>query len=388
MTPAARVQAAIEILDTVQDGMPAEQALTRWARKSRYAGSGDRAAVRDHVFSTMRCLRSFACLGGTDTGRGLMIGLLKSRSENLDAIFCELTYAPAPLSEEERVSGQSPTTDAERLDVPDWLWPKFKSALGNDAEAAAIALQRRASVHCRVNLTKTDVTTAIGLLAEDGVTCVPHTTTKTALTVTEGSRRIRQSSAYQSGLIELQDAGSQTVINVLPLQDGMRVLDYCVGGGGKALAMAARSQIDLYVYDVAEQRMRDLPERAERAGAQFSTLTTEELSAAGTFDLVLCDAPCSGSGSWRRAPEAKWRLTPERLQEFENIQGEILQKAAVLTAPDGVLVYITCSILNEENEDSVNRFLKTNAGWKIVFQESLPITNETDGFFTTHLKRS
>lgn len=388
MTPAARVQAAIDILDNVQAGLAAEQALTRWARQSRYAGSGDRAAVRDHVFSVLRCRRSFAALGGGETGRDLMIGALKSRSENLDAIFCDLTYAPAPLSPDERAAGHDPSSDAERLDVPDWLWPLFQTALGNDAEAAAIVLQRRAPVHCRVNTAKTDVATAIESMSGDAITCTQHPTTNTALIVTEGSRRIRQSTAYTSGLIELQDAGSQTVVNALPLRDGMRVLDYCAGGGGKALAMAARAQLNLYAHDLAPQRMRDLPARAERAGAQIAMLTTEELPDTRPFDLVLCDSPCSGSGSWRRAPEAKWQLTPERLQELGNIQNDILHKAAELTAPDGVLVYVSCSILNEENGDSVNRFLTENPGWQITFQKTLPVSEETDGFFTTHLTRS
>lgn len=387
MTPAARVQAAIEILDDVQAGTPAEQALTRWGRQSRYAGSGDRAAVRDHVFSALRCLRSFASLGGADTGRGLMIGLLRCQSADLDAVFCDLGYAPAALTDEERASGGTPTNDAERLDIPDWLWPLFQSALGDDAEEAAIVLQHRAPIHCRVNLSKGDIDTAITQMAEDGIICVAHPTTATALTVTKGNRRIRQSDAYNSGLVELQDAGSQSVVNALPLKDGMRVLDYCAGGGGKALAMAARAKLELYAHDLAPQRMKDLPERAERADAQISMLTTEEIADAGLFDLVLCDAPCSGSGSWRRAPQAKWDLTPERLQELVDIQNDILEKAAVLTAADGVLVYVTCSILHEENVDSVNRFLNTTPGWEISYQNTLPMTEDTDGFFTTHLTR-
>jgi 16S rRNA (cytosine967-C5)-methyltransferase len=388
LTPAARVQAAIEILDDIQAGSPAEQALTRWARQSRYAGSGDRAAVRDHVFSALRCLRSFASLGGAPTGRGLMIGLLKNQSADLDAIFSDLSYAPATLSDEERAGGQAPSTDAERLDIPDWLWPLFQSALGADAEPTASSLQHRAPVHCRVNLTKGDRETAIAQLAEDGVISFAHPTTATALTVTQGNRRIRQSAAFVSGLVELQDAGSQAVINTLPLKDGMRVLDYCAGGGGKGLAMAACAKIDLFSHDLAPQRMKDLPDRAERAGCQVNMLETDELSSAGLFDLVLCDAPCSGSGSWRRAPQAKWDLTPERLQELADIQNDILQKAAVLTAPDGLLVYVTCSVLQKENVDSVNQFLTTNPDWQVAFQQTLPVTEETDGFFVAHLTRS
>lgn len=387
MTPAARVQAAIEILDDVQGGTAAEQALTRWARQSRYAGSGDRAAVRDHVFSALRCLRSFASLGGAATGRGLMIGLLRNQSADLDTIFCDLGYAPAALSDEERESGQTPVKDAERLDVPDWLWPLFQSALDGEAESVATVLQHRAPIHCRVNLAKTDIAAAIEQMAEDGITSVAHPTTPTALTVTQGHRRIRQSSAYETGLVELQDAGSQSVVNALPLRDDMRVLDYCAGGGGKALAMAARARLDLYAHDLAPERMKDLPERATRAGAQISMLSTDDLTDAGVFDLVLCDAPCSGSGSWRRAPQAKWNLTPERLQELKNTQHDILQKAAKLTSPNGVLVYVTCSILREENVDSVNRFLETNPGWKVIYQKTLAVAEDTDGFFTTHLIR-
>ena len=388
MTPAARVQAAIEILDDVQTGTAAEQALTRWGRQSRYAGSGDRAAVRDHVFSVLRCLRSFGSLGGAATGRGLMIGLLKSQSADIDSIFSGLGYAPAALSDEERALGHDPIEDAERLDLPDWIWPLFQSALEGEAEAAATALQHRAPIHCRVNLAKTDVVTAIGQMADDGIICSAHPTTPTALIVNQGNRRIRQSSAYKSGLVELQDAGSQSVVTALPLRDDMRVLDYCAGGGGKALAMAARAQLDLYAYDFAPDRMKDLPERSTRAGAQITMLTTEDLTDVGVFDLVLCDAPCSGSGSWRRAPQAKWNLTPERLLELENAQYDILQKAADLTAQNGVLVYVTCSILREENVDSVNRFLKTNPDWKVIYQKSLPVTEDSDGFFTTHLIRT
>lgn len=388
MTPAARVQAAIEILDDVKSGTPAEQALTRWARQSRYAGSGDRAEVRDHVFSALRCLRSFAALGGADTGRGLMIGLLRKQSVDLDTIFCGLGYGPVVLSEEERDSGKPSGIDAERLDVPDWLWPLFQSALGEDAEVVAAMLQHRAPIHCRVNLAKGNVDAAIAQLAEDGVISVAHPTTATALTITKGNRRIRNSAAYETGLVELQDAGSQSVVDILPLKDGMRVLDYCAGGGGKALAMAARAKLDLFAYDLVPQRMKDLPERADRANAQISVLASEDIADTGLFDLVLCDAPCSGSGSWRRAPQAKWDLTPERLRELENIQNDILEKASKLTAEDGVLVYVTCSVLQEENEESVNRFLSTNPNWKISHQSTLPLTQDSDGFFTTHLTRT
>lgn len=387
MTPAARVQAAIEILDIVQAGTPAEQALTRWARRSRFAGSSDRAAVRDHVFSTLRRLRSFAALGGEASGRGLLIGALRSQSQDLGAIFCDILYGPASLTDAEKEAGHIPTDDAERLDIPDWLWPLMQQALGEEAEVVATILQDRASVHLRVNLRKSDVATAISELQKDGIVCVPHPASPAALTVTDGNRRIRNSAAYTSGLVELQDAASQCVIEVLPLKDGMRVLDYCAGGGGKTLAMSARADLDMYVHDLAPERMRDLLPRAERAGVQVSEIITDDLTGAGTFDLVLCDVPCSGSGSWRRAPDAKWRLTSQQLQEFSVLQYEILTTAAKFTASNGVLVYVTCSILNEENEDSVNRFLADNPDWKCHFRKTWKVSDANDGFFTAHLTR-
>ena len=387
MTPAARIQAAIEILDTIQEGAPAEQALTRWARGSRYAGSGDRAAVRDHVFSALRCLRSFAVLGGDTTGRGLMIGALKSQEKNLDEMFTGTAYAPAVLTDEEVAKGSAPKDICDRLDMPDWLWPLFQNSLGEQAEVTARALQHRAPVHLRVNVKKTDVSAALTSLRDDGVTCDLHLTVETALTVNNGSRRVRQSSAYQSGSIEIQDAASQAVVNVLPLSDGMRVLDYCAGGGGKALAMVAQAKLEVFAHDLYPDRMRDLPARAERAEEKITELTTDSVAENAPFDLVLCDSPCSGSGSWRRSPDAKWNLTQEKLNEFMQIQSDILEAAAKLASTNGVLVYVTCSVLNEENVDSVNRFLSSNSGWKIAFQKSWPVSETTDGFYTAHLTR-
>jgi 16S rRNA (cytosine967-C5)-methyltransferase len=387
MTPAARYQAAIEILDHIIDGTAAEKALTGWGRRSRYAGSGDRAAVRDHVFEAVRRMRSDAALGGGRTGRGLILGALRRTGVDPEAVFSGIAYSPVPLSDAERDAGGDPQGVAETLDMPDWLMPAISDSLGVASEPAAKALQSRAPVHLRVNLAKADLGTAVSILGQEGVICAPHPACDTALEVTEGSRRVRQTAAYRDGLVELQDAASQAVVQALPLKDGMRVLDYCAGGGGKALAMAARARIELFVHDIEPARMRDLPDRAERAGITVTELATQEVSGAGPFDLVLCDAPCSGSGAWRRAPEGKWRLTPEQLEEFVQIQADILRKARDLTAPGGVVAYATCSLLNVENRDQIAGFLRENPGWQSPWSRAWAVEAGTDGFFAAHLTR-
>lgn len=385
MTPAARLQAAIEILDIILDGDPAEKALTGWARRSRYAGSKDRAAVRDHVFTALRCRRSHAALGGANTGRGLILGGLRDIGEDPDTLFTGDGYGPAALSDAEREAGRKPAEGAEACDLQDWIYPAFSQSLGAETAAAAAALRLRAPVHVRVNLTKATVETAQDALAEAGIQSMTHPAASTALEITEGARKIRNSEAYTSGLVELQDAASQAVIAALPLSDGMRVLDYCAGGGGKSLAMAAQAGIDLFAHDAAPQRMRDLPERAERAGADITVLSTSEARQQAPFDLVLCDVPCSGSGSWRRAPDAKWLLTPETLDELLVVQATILDEAADLVTENGSLAFATCSMLEAENGTQVEGFLARHPGWSLDFDKSWRVHGGTDGFYVAIL---
>jgi len=387
VTPAARVEAAIEVLDRYLGGLAAEQALTRWARGARYAGSGDRAAVRDHVFGALRRLRSDAAFGGARTGRGLMLGALRRAGPDPETIFTGTPYAPAGLSNDERQAGRTPGALAERLDIPDWLWPQFLASQGKAAEQAATALQSRAPVHLRVNRIKGDRDGAIAALASDGVTCEVHQGAETALVVREGSRRIRQSKPYLDGLVELQDVASQAVIEALPLRDGMRVLDYCAGGGGKALAMAARARIDLFTHDISPDRMRDLPDRAARSGVNVTPLATDEVAQSAPFDLVLCDAPCSGSGAWRRSPDGKWGLSQGRLDELVQIQGDILRLAAGYCAQSGVLAYATCSLLTVENAGQVSAFLGENKDWRAPWQKAWAVQAGSDGFYAAHLTR-
>lgn len=376
MTPAARAEAAIRILDGIAAGQPAEQLLTTWGRTARYAGSKDRAAVRDHVFDALRCWRSAAALGGGESGRARMLGLARLQGLDPATLFSGEGHGPAPLTEAEQAAGRPPE-GAEAWDLPDWLAAQFRDSLGPAAEATALALRARAEVFLRVNTLKARLPEAQTRLAEDGIGTVPHPLSPTALRVTGGARAIARSAAYAQGLVDLQDAASQAVVDMLPLSPGMRVLDYCAGGGGKALAMAARmgtGPVD--AHDAAPRRMADLPARAARAGAAIRTLSAPR----GPYDLVLCDVPCSGSGAWRRAPEGKWRLTEARLADLLSIQAGILDTAAGLVAPGGTLAYATCSVLHAENAGQIAAFTRRRPQWRVTAQRQFLPEEGGDGF--------
>ncbi len=393
MTPAARLGAAIDILDRVLSGAAAEQALTSWARASRFAGSGDRAAIRDHVYDALRCLRSFTAMAGahTPSGRALILGSLRAAGQEPDEFFTGEAYAPLPLSQTERnalsvapEAGALP--EAVALDCPDWLMVPLKDALGENFTHVLQAFRERAPVFLRVNSARTDVPAAIEALADDGVEAQPHPLTQTAIEVIGGARRIRNSAAYLSGLVELQDASPQAAVAALPLRRGMKVLDFCAGGGGKTLAMAALCDADYTAHDVAPQRMRDLPERARRAGVAVSIRNGKALIGQ-RFDLVLLDVPCSGSGTWRRAPDAKWTLTPDRLSDLVKVQAEILDGAVDIVAPSGAIAYMTCSLLDAENREQIDAFIARNPGWHCCAERMFTPIDGGDGFYSALLTR-
>jgi len=394
MTPAARDAAAITILDQWLDGTPLEAALTGWARASRYAGSKDRAAVRDIVFDAVRKRRSCATLGNAETGRGLLIGMARQQGDSLLG-WDGQGYGPSPLSEDEQdlLKQDMPVLSrGERLDCPDWLLPLFDCALGESTDPTLESLQMRAPTFLRMNLGKSSPAqfskfraSVIADLAADGITATPHPLAKTALLVTGNTRRLKLLDAYLDGRIELQDAASQAISLDFgqSIQQDVSVLDYCAGGGGKALALAAMG-LSVTAHDIDLNRMRDIPARAKRAGADITVLS--RLPGQG-WSAILADAPCSGSGSWRRAPEAKWAFTGERLQELMNTQDKILSETAGLVAQGGVLGYATCSILVEENEDRVKNFLSTHTGWTLTMDRRLGPLDGGDGFYLAILQR-
>jgi 16S rRNA (cytosine967-C5)-methyltransferase len=394
MTPAARVQAAIEVLDRVLAGAAAEQALTGWARGARYAGSGDRAAVRDLVFDALRRLRSYTAMAGaaTPSGRALMIGAARAAGTDPAMLFTGGLHAPARLSAAEAAAlaaapDYADLPDLIRADCPDWLAGLLADSLGPAFLSVMAAQRDRAPVFLRVNLRRSTRDEAVRQLAAEGIRAAPHPLAASALEILENSSKIRVSHSYLEGMVELQDASSQAAVELLPLADGAEVLDYCAGGGGKTLAMAARAAARFTVHDAAPARMRDLAPRAARAGVRVRSADQSALKGR-VFDLVLIDAPCSGSGTWRRTPDAKWRLTPARLAELTALQDRILDEAAAHVRPGGTLAYMTCSLIAAENGARVDAFLARRTGFSLGLVRRFSPLQGGDGFFAALLTRA
>lgn len=389
MTPQARAAAAIDLLDAVLAGAPAEKVLTSWARKSRFAGSRDRAAVRDIVFDCLRCRRSFAARGGAESGRGLVLGMVLAQGGDPDEVFSGQGYGPAPLSDAERatMAPDAPLAPEVAANLPNWVFDLVKADGGADAALAlGQGLSQRAPVDLRVNIAKGTVAEAVVRLAAEEIAVTPVEGVATALRVTENARRVAQSAPYRDGLVEIQDAASQAVVAALPLQPDMHILDLCAGGGGKSLAMAARvPSARLDAWDISAERLAPLAERARRAGAQVTLLDARPRVA--RYDLVLVDAPCSGSGAWRRSPEAKWRLTESRLSALRDMQAEVMQAGWRLFKPGGVLAYATCSVLAPENGVQVAAFQAGHPEARLIDTRDFGLGAPGDGFYLAVLGR-
>lgn len=392
MTPGARLSAAIELLDAFLGGEPVERALTRWARASRFAGSKDRAAVRDIVFDGLRRRRSLGARGGSDTGRGIVLGHAADQGLDIDAVFSGQGFDPAPLTPRERSaleSGPGALPTPVRLDFPDELRAELQSSLGEAFEPVLSAMQTRAPVDLRVNRLKTTPDAATVVLARDGIRATPHPLSRDALRVLENPRLLSASRAFTQGMVELQDVSSQYVAEHAGARPGSVVLDYCAGGGGKTLALAAamEGRGRLFAYDANPRRMSDLPERARRAGAAVEILDEEGLARLGArCDLVLVDAPCSGTGAWRRKPEGKWRLKREDLECYPPLQDAILDAAAAHVRPGGALVYATCSLLRRENEERALAFAARHPEWRLQGDRRLGPLDGGDGFYIARFR--
>ncbi len=393
MTPSARVQAAIDLLDEIitaarEGGAAADTLIARYFKTRRYAGSKDRRAIRDLLYRAIR-----RCGERPQSGRAAMLGLAREDID-LAALLDGSTHGPAPIGAEEEAAGASL--------LPAWIIPHLPDML-DAAEQAA--LLERAPLDLRINRLKADGA-AIAPLFPEAVTfsAIPD-----ALRLPEGTA-IEQMPAYRDGLVEIQDIGSQIIALACGARPGMSVIDLCAGAGGKTLALAAamRGKGHLIAADVNRDRLARLPERAERAGAGF--IQPLLLDAGGeaaaleplreSADVVLIDAPCSGTGTWRRNPEARWRLTPERLARIVRQQAHILDFAAPLVKPGGRLLYAVCSLTEDESREQIGAFLARHDGWTVERPE-LPLGREhgdgrlltpahdgTDGFFIATLLRS
>jgi 16S rRNA (cytosine967-C5)-methyltransferase len=391
MTPAARLQAAIEILDEViasarEDGPPADSIVTRYFKHRRYAGSKDRRAVRELVF---RAIRRSA--DRPEGGRAAVIGLTEDAPELLELFGQVRGPQPLPANEEGTVP--------QRGTVPGWAIPELSPLV---SEEEWPALLERAPLDLRVNAARASRDELINQFTDAQPT--PFSSWGIRL---PADIRIDDHPAYQSGLVEVQDEGSQLIALACEPKGGERTLDLCAGAGGKALALAATApQATILATDTNRSRLSKLTPRAERAGAAIETRllsTPKELDELadwrGAADLVLVDAPCSGSGTWRRNPEGRWRLTPERLDRVIAVQQRLLDIAAELVRPGGRLVYAVCSILSREGAGQIEAFLSRHSSW---ISEETPIAagrsdgagrlltpghDQTDGFFVARLGR-
>ncbi len=391
MTPAARLQAAIEVLDEViasarDNGPPADAIVTRYFRTRRYAGSKDRRAVRELVF---RAIRRSAEI--PQSGRSAIISLAKDDGDLLPLFGQPRGPSPMSASEDGAIGPSSP--------IPAWLIDKLSVLVGPEEWNA---LTDRAPLDLRTNSARASRED----LLEEFEGAVPTPLSPWGLRLPPDSQ-VDHSRAFEEGRAEIQDEGSQLVALACEAQNGERILDLCAGAGGKALALAAVApQAKILATDSSRLRLSKLEPRARRAGAVIETRLLDpprELEGLADWihlaDLVLVDAPCSGSGTWRRNPEGRWRLTSERLERLVHAQQRLLEIAAELTRPGGRIVYAVCSILSDEGSSQIERFLETHSSWisEEVIMESgrpdgagrlvTPAHDRTDGFFVARVRR-
>lgn len=386
MKPAARVQAAIEIMDTIlENGFHAEHTLKSWGRENRYAGSKDRAAIRDYVYDALRNLRTFAARGGSLTGRAILISALREHGIEPDAIFTGERFAPLPLTQDENIICNE-LSPADSFNLPDWLWRIWKEDLDDKAEVVAMALASRAPIFLRVNTQKISRLQVIDKLSDEGIICDAHPDVPSALIVKAGQRSIKQSQSYLEGFIELQDASSQQSVCRIQKTISGPFLDYCAGAGGKTLALADHFKECIYAHDGIPNRLKPLEARAQRAGAEV-ILTNANSLERERYGLVFADVPCSGSGTWRRDPTGKWRLQADELKELIATQYSILTKAEHYLRCGGLLVYATCSVLKRENSNQIKRFMRENPQWRVIEERQSYPSDQGDGFYFCYLQK-
>ncbi len=377
MTPPARLAAAVEILDEIARVRgPADGVIKAWGRAHRFAGSKDRKAIAEHVYGALRARAHSAWRLGADDGRALVLGAMANRPlAEIELLFAGDEHGPQPLSQAERSKlERAPEHPPEWVDagVPAWIVPAFQLQFGDDwtAEGRAAILDR-APVDLRVNALRGPVDKALNLLKHEGVEPQRTRFSTWGLRLPPGfATDVQTLKAFTTGWIEVQDEASQIAAALASAKPGELVVDYCAGGGGKTLALSAcmAGRGRLVASDVDQRRLGAMQERLTRAGAKvdirklgFEGEGMDDLL--GQADLVFVDAPCSGSGTWRRHPEAAWRLTPETVARLSALQRVILARAAKLVKPGGRLLYATCSLLDEENGQVVADFASTHAAF-------------------------
>jgi 16S rRNA (cytosine967-C5)-methyltransferase len=432
MTPSARLSAAIEVIaDIDAHRRPGAEALKDWGLAHRFAGSGDRAAIAGLVYDSLRRRASAGHLMGADDARAVLLGMLRiERGLEVDAIARLADgsrFAPSPLDDDERralTSASLAGAPAHVIgDYPEWLDAHLARAFGDARGEEAAALARRAPLDLRVNALKAERAAVTADFADYAAAPTPWSPFGLRIQVPAGAKSpaIQSEPAFLKGMIEVQDEGSQLAALMTGAAAGETVIDLCAGGGGKTLALAAmmKGQGRIVATDLDKRRLAPIHDRLTRAGAKTVDVRTPRLNAdvladmAAEADLVVIDSPCTGTGTWRRNPDAKWRMRPGALEQRVKEQADILDRAAALVRPGGRLAYITCSVLMEENADQVAAFVGRHGEFTVtppaaladalgtaadafraaalIFDHGLQMTPRrtgTDGFFVALLRRA
>ncbi|MGB7260092.1 MAG: RsmB/NOP family class I SAM-dependent RNA methyltransferase [Pseudolabrys sp.] len=432
MTPSARLAAAIEVFAAIEkERRPAADALKAWGITHRFAGSGDRAAIAGLVYDALRRRASSAFIMGADTPRAILLGMLK-RERGLDAdVIAKLAdgsqYGPEALSDGERARLDSATVAGAPPhiagDYPEWLDAYLAKTFGDDRAEEGAALSSRAPLDLRTNTLKAAREKATGMLSD----LAPEPARwspwglRIALKADAKSPPVHAEPAFLKGMVEVQDEGSQLAALLSGAKPGEQVVDLCAGAGGKTLALAAmmENKGQIYAHDDDKRRLAPIHERLARSGARNVQVRNPKsvgdplADLAGRIDMVLIDAPCTGTGAWRRNPDAKWRMRPGALEQRAKEQVETLDRAVPLLKAGGRIAYVTCSVLDEENGAQVRQFLARHSDFAIVppadvmaalgenaviFGKAARLTDEgllmtprttgTDGFFVSVLKRA
>ncbi len=436
MTPAARLSAAIEVFADIETRRrPAGDALKDWGLAHRFAGSGDRAAIAGLVYDALRRKASAAWLMGEASPRAVLIGMLRRERAlgltDIEALCSGARFAPSPLMDAEKAALDSGALAAAPAhvqgDYPDWLDPYLARMFGDDRAAEGEALASRAPLDLRVNTLATERDDMLPRLSHLGAepTRWSPVGLRIQLAADAKSPGIHAEPPYLKGQIEIQDEGSQLASLLAGAKPGEQVIDLCAGAGGKTLALAAAMENhgQIYATDSDKRRLAAIHERIARADARDIQVRTPKGSGsgeadiltdlAGRADLVLIDAPCTGTGTWRRNPDAKWRIRPGALAERLKQQEAVLERAAGLVKPGGRIVYVTCSALVEENGDQIRAFAGRHPDFSVekpvnvvkalgerayLFGRAVltsgegllmtPRRTETDGFFVSMMRRS
>ena len=403
MQDISRAAAAINILDEYLKGYSLEKVLKQWFKKNRFAGSNDRRNIRDLVFDILRkrliLYYPFQINEYVETGRVLVLSYLylyKKGSFSLEDIKGNKYLSPSINNDEliilnniNRLVKKAPKNIS--LNYPEFLEEKLSQSLGNNFNVIMELFLKRAPVYLRINQNKINIKEAKIKLENQGILSEICPSSKYALKVLSGEKFIKNSSPYQLGEVELQDLSSQLTTELVQISSGKKILDFCAGSGGKALAIASRlrNEADIFAYDLNNLKYKNLYYRANKAGANITILDSMQLiKYKNFFDIVFVDAPCSGTGTWRRDPKIKWELNDQKLSLLTKNQYSIVKQACSYLKNGGFLIYVVCSLLEDEGDLIIRKYLFHHKNYSKVKSGIFHPINASDGFYFSVLKIS